>query len=212
MPKKPPAVIRFVLEGDASGAPVNSEHTMPLDRVWLNDVQRYSNLVLHYTREYDPTETDRVDAYRFSGHSSGSGSILLEGFTSTELTEARDQLRLQRIARRLGRADPAVRGPSGFMAYFPWVPRTPRADLIVGLVGAFFLLCMIGFGVLALWFAATFGTPLGIDILPVVVVVVIGAGLTFFGFWRYARRRAWWAEARAVALSDYGTLPAYLRR
>jgi hypothetical protein len=105
MPTEPDAVIRFIIETDALGTPVQSEHTMRLERVWPNRAQRFSNLVLFYTRDYEPLETERSDVYRFEGHSSGSGVIALEGFSTAELDEARDQLRTDRIARLLGRAD-----------------------------------------------------------------------------------------------------------
>lgn len=186
---------------------------MPLERVRLNDFQRYGNLVVYYTREYAPLETDRLDAYRFEGHSSGTGWIVLEGFSPMELTEARDQLRLHRIAAGLGRADPLAGGSSGFMAYFPWAMRTPGIDLVVGIAGLVFLLGSIGLALTSVAFMLRYGIPLTMDdILPAIGLFVIGAGLAAFGFWRYSRRRSWWASAREAALRHYGALPAYLRR
>ncbi|PSL37798.1 hypothetical protein CLV49_1405 [Labedella gwakjiensis] len=213
MPKKPPAVIRFILESDASGAPVRSEHTMPLERVRLNDFQRYANLVVYYTREYAPIETERLDAYRFGGHSSGSGWIVLQGFSPAELAEARDHLRLHRIAEGLGRADPGASGSSGQMVYFLWAMRNPRIDLVVGILGAVFLVSGLGLGLVTVGLTVAYGSTLEPDeLLPALGLMVIGAGLAAFGFWRYARRRSWWAEARGAAIRDYGSAPVYLRR
>jgi hypothetical protein len=214
MPKKPPAIIRFVLERDASGVAMRSEHTMPLERVRLNDVQRYSNLVVFFTREYSPIETDRLDVYRFAGHSSGSGWIVLEGFTPAELAETRDQVRVHRIAERLGRPDPVVTGSNGLMAYFPWAIRTPRADFIVAIIGLVFLVSGIGLALVTMGLATVgYGFALGADdLLPAIGLAVIGTGMGASGLWRYRRRRAWWADARGLAIRDYGIIPAYLRR
>lgn len=215
MPTETDAVIRFIVETDAHGTPVQSEHTMRLERVWPNLMQRFSNLVLFYTRDYQPLETARPDVYRFEGHSSGSGVIVLEGFSGAELDEARDQLRTDRIGRLLGRADakPTKAGTLGLMAYFPWALRTPVLDLVGGIVGVgVILLALTAAGLFGL--VSSFNGP-SVDVgnwLGVGFLFLVGVGAAVWGFSRHARRRRWWADARSLALQQYGTLPVYLRR
>lgn len=215
MPTEPDAVIRFIIEFDALGAPVQSEHTMRLERVWPNRFQRFSNLVLHYTRDYEPLETARPDVYRFEGHSSGSGVIVLEDFSPAELDETRDQLRMDHIGRLLGRADAKTTrtGAPGIMLYFPWAVRTPRLDLVGGIVGVGLVMLVLAAITLYGVIAVLDGPGLeGDDWLVFGLGLLLGSGMAAWGFSRYARRRRWWDEARHLALQQYGSLPVYLRR
>jgi len=191
---------------DAAGRPAPAEfrRDFPPSLATLVSMQP----VFQFLFPLGVSSTTTPNAYGYTDPQQGSGWLEPEGFTSQQLAQIAEYVRMRDLDRRIGMVEP-TRWDAKQLAparYRPTKNPIPMVVLAVFLI--VFSLAMIPFA-----FLLEAGDPTRDDRVIIVTLVIMPVLAVLGGIllWQHARRLRWWFAARAHVKRTGSTMPDDLR-